>query len=186
MSSSWQTEGSVLYRLGNVPEQKGDTFLINALDMDGTVIKPQGVNVQSPWTWLYPNTVERIKQISDAGWHTVIFTNRGDAKSEKMKELTRQKIDKVIAGLGIPVDVFVATAKDDNRKPDDGMFKLFLKLRAKDKTKYAGYMIGDAEGSDSPYPEYRRSNDDKGFAGKTGLVFMRPIEYYTGVDKYKK
>ena len=151
--------------------------------MDGTIIMPQSVNLQSPWTWLYPNTVERIKQVSQAGWHMVIFTNRGDAKSEKMKELTRQKIDKVVAGLGIEIDVFVATAKDSNRKPDDGMFKLFLKLRIGQKKKYAGYMVGDAEGPDSPYPEYRRSNDDKGFAEKTGLVFMRPIEYFTGQTK---
>ena len=166
--------------MGNVPEVKGDTLLINALDADGTIIKSPSPNITSPWTWTYPNTVERVKQIANAGWHTVIFSNRADAGSEKMKMLTMQKFDKVIDGLGIPIDIFIATAKDENRKPDVGMFELFLQLRGKGYTKYAGYMTGDAEGSDSPYPQYRRSSDDKGFAQNVGLIFLRPNQYFEG------
>src|SRR5581483_4301202 len=93
VNMTWQTKGSILFRLGNVPEVKGDTLLINALDADGTIIKSPSPNITSPWTWTYPNTVERVKQIANAGWHTVIFSNRADAGSEKMKMLTMQKFD---------------------------------------------------------------------------------------------
>jgi len=180
--NGWKLEDSILYRLGTVSEKKGEMLLVNALDLDGTIIKSPSPNIQSPWTWTYSNTVDRIRQVNDAGWHTVIFSNRGDAKTDKMRRLVIQKIDKVLQGLGMNVDVFVATAKDENRKPQAGMFNLFLKLRGKGFSKYTGYMTGDAEGDDSPVPEYRRANDDKGFAQAAKLVYLRPVTYFTGKE----
>lgn len=182
----WQIEDTVLYRLDSrlknvAVDQK--RLSVVAFDLDGTLIKVDNPGVTSSWTIYNEITPQKVREWITKGWHPVIFSNRADAANrEAVKEALKKKIDAVLSALGNPpMDVFVAMAKDGYRKPEVGMWKMFLQKRGTSDgvggrmvREYTGYFVGDAEGPTSSVADFRWSDSDLKFAKATGLTFVTP------------
>jgi bifunctional polynucleotide phosphatase/kinase len=94
------------------------------------------------------------------------FTGRGKA--------TMSKIDSFIAQLQLPLTVYLATARDGNRKPAAGMLSLFNSFRGSEQLHPDSFFCGDAAGRANDH-----SADDRGFAAAAGLKFVVPEEVFT-------
>lgn len=177
----WTAHQTCIYTLV-ATEIKADLSLakILALDMDGTLINTKPGDVSpTGWSLRFPKSPEILQQYRKEGWHIVIFSNQKNLSGSRQEQYM-QRIASILKVLG-PLDVFAAiggAGDDEYRKPNTGMFKLYMSLRLQAYKEYAGYFVGDAEGSTSPVPEYRWSDSDKKFADATKLVFKRPEEVF--------
>ena len=113
------------------------------------------------------------------GFKIVIFSNQGSIKSaltgrgaEKIKSVMEQ----VFAKIGVPVAAaFMATQKDDFRKPFLGMWQ-FMCDRLTDGVKpdlQQSFFVGDAAGRPGDH-----SDSDKEFASNVGLEFRLPNDVF--------
>lgn len=167
-----------LYKGGGQPS---DTMA--AFDLDGTLIKPKS-NKRIPrsatdWDLFSVWTKTKLQQcLSDKPARFVIFTNQNGIGLEIVPlEEVQQRIKLVMKRLDIPCTVFMATEKDEFRKPRLGMFKLFnesfndsLRLNIANS-----FYCGDAIG----YPSH--SDADIKFAQQLGLPFLTPEKFLRGV-----
>lgn len=83
---------------------------IAGYDMDGTLITTQSGNVfprdHNDWKLLYSDVPGKLKKIYNEGFKIVIFTNqRGLGLGKSKHSDFKQKIEKVVTRLGIPVQV---------------------------------------------------------------------------------
>jgi len=73
---------------------------------------------------IFPNRRKLLEDIIKLGYTIVIFTNQyAKSKQEKQKKVDR--IVHFLKQLKLPVYVYIATEKDDYRKPNIGMWNLF-------------------------------------------------------------
>ena len=93
------------------------------------------------------------------------FTGRGQATMSKIDCFTQQ--------LQLPLTVYLATARDGNRKPAAGMLRLFNEFRGSDQLHPDSFFCGDAAGRPNDH-----SADDRGFAAAAGLKFVVPEEMF--------
>jgi bifunctional polynucleotide phosphatase/kinase len=105
---------------------------------------------------IFPNRRKQLEDIIKLGYNIVIFTNQyAKSSSEKLKKI--QRIKHFMDILKLPVFVYIATGKNEYRKPDIGMWNLFLKSRKNSLKKVV--FVGDALGRPQDF-----SDSDKMFA----------------------
>jgi DNA 3'-phosphatase len=120
----------------------------------------------------------------DAGWTIALVSNQSHAHTDPG---CLGKIEALLAALeaanGWRPIVLVATGKskkkDIYRKPARGLYDVLLsRLRLTATNVEAVTVCGDAVGADDPYPPYRWSDSDRGFALNIGATFERPVDVF--------
>jgi len=167
-----------LYRGGGEPSNT-----LAAFDLDGTIIKPKS-NKRIPksatdWQFFSAWTKVKLQQaLRENEARLVIFTNQNGVGLKVVAlEEVQQRIELVTKRLNIPCTVFVATEKDEFRKPNLGMFKLFTRAFnssmkvALDRSFYCGDAVG--------YPSH--SDADIKFAQSLKIPFIPPEKFVRGV-----
>lgn len=167
-----------LYRGGGEPNEN-----MAAFDLDGTIIRPKS-NKRIPksatdWQFFSAWTKVKLQQVlRENTARFVIFTNQnGVGLNIVPLEEVQERIELVTKRLDIPCTVFVAIDKDNFRKPNTGMFRLFEKSFNDDRrvNLEKSFYCGDAVG----YPSH--SDADIKFARSLRLPFLPPEKFVRGV-----
>lgn len=162
------------------PNDRKKTYDIAAFDLDGTFIEPITGIIANVNNWRFLIDPNIIKQLYDDSWNIVIFSNqkyKGKALSNSLNKV--QLIIDQYHDLNVNVSAYVASAEDEFRKPDIGMWRQFLLDHNIDQSEIsnASFYVGDAEGPRSSNPAYRWSDTDKVFAENIGLAFYTPDRF---------
>lgn len=138
-----------------------------SFDYDWTLVSPKEgktfpKNVDD-WVWLYPNVVNKIKELYDNNYMIVIFSNQS-------KEWKHEQILLVAEKLEVPVFVCISQLKEDY-KPNT---ILFDKLVGKKKINFdESFFVGDALGRKTDF-----ADSDKVFAENIGIKYMAPEVFF--------
>ncbi len=138
-----------------------------SFDFDWTLVRPKNgktfpKNIDD-WNWLYPNIIDKIKELYNDNYMIVIFTNQS-------KEWKYEQIKVVAEKLQVPVFISIAYLKEDY-KPNRVLYdKLFGKLTI-DFTN--SFFVGDALGRKTDF-----SDSDKVFAEKLGIKYIAPEVFF--------
>lgn len=167
-----------LYKGGGSPNE-----ILASFDLDGTLIKPKS-NKRIPksatdWELFSVWTKVKLQQVlKENRARFLMFTNQNGVGLNLVSlEEVQKRVELVAKRLDIPCIVFVATQKNEFRKPMTGMFKLFLKSfnDSKPINYEKSFYCGDAIG----YPSH--SDADVKFAQILGLPFLTPEKFLRGV-----
>jgi bifunctional polynucleotide phosphatase/kinase len=111
-----------------VPNNNKD---ILAFDLDSTLIEtksgakfPKDYN---DWRFLYDNTKSELLRMSKK-FNIIIFTNQKGLDDQTKIDDFEKKINQIFKELNFETSIFIATSDDKYRKPNTGMYKLFLEL----------------------------------------------------------
>lgn len=130
---------------------------------------------------LLPNRRKILEHLVKLGYTLVVFTNQY-AKSKKEKEKKVERVTNFMKKLRLPVHVYIATEKDEYRKPEIGMWNFFLKnlkLKKIEKTKKILF-VGDALGRPQDF-----SDSDRKFAENFSSEIYTPEDFF-GSNKDEK
>lgn len=143
---NWKIYETVYYR---TPLYTNPVKGLAGFDLDSTlIISDRGeIFANKGWLWAYDKVPETLQKANDLGYTIAIFSNR--KVKGHLIENTIDIIEQVIAKLGLPVYAFLATADDQFRKPNIGMFALFKQLTGTTTLDSNSYYCGDAAGSTS-------------------------------------
>jgi DNA 3'-phosphatase len=147
-----------------------------ALDVDGTLIRPRGggkcCNTPDDWQFAFPAVPSRLAAFHAAGYKIVLLSNqKGVSKGHTTADIVQRRMERVVASLLLPVQVFFAPNDDFYRKPCPGMWFL-LAARGNGGLAIdtaASLMVGDAAGRAADH-----SPGDLEFALNLGLPFTTP------------
>ncbi|XP_012253924.2 uncharacterized protein F21D5.5 isoform X1 [Athalia rosae] len=163
---------------------------IAAYDMDGTLIKTRSGHVfpkdHSDWQLLYSEVPGKLKQLHKNGYKIVIFTNQGFLSLGKWKPNDfKEKIERIVTRIGIPMQVFIATGKSLYRKPMTGMWDTLVndKNDGVHVDKESSFFVGDAAGRQkdwAPKKKKDHSSADRLLALNLGIKFETPEEHFLG------
>jgi bifunctional polynucleotide phosphatase/kinase len=109
-----------------------------------------------------------------AGRNVVIFSNRSKKDFGALRAL--RDFVALLEAAGGSCDVYAATARDRNRKPQQGAWERFLRDRGVALTPFlrgASFFCGDAAGRASDF-----SASDRGFAVNAGVRFCVPEQIF--------
>lgn len=178
-SSIWLNYGPCyvyLHMGGGEPSSRLSSF-----DIDDTITKSKSGRFlpkdATDWQYLTDDTRDKIQQTVADGQRLVLFTNQNGVGARIVTlESVQKRLEATVKGLGVPCTIFVAVNKDKFRKPQSGMYELFVqafnggKQIDLDKSFYCGDAIGHPAFSDS----------DIRFARAVGLPFLNPQEFLRG------
>lgn len=191
---SWNTEAKGLMFLEPIA-WKADTYAalrkpqslkIAAFDLDSTLIttRSRAKFPKSPTDWRLLNSrvAPNIASLAEQGYIFVVFTNQAGVSNGRMtEEFVRIRMEGIVASLNADIAVFVATSKDNFRKPGTGMWDVFVQLiggveRIDAKS---SFFVGDAAGRPArPGQAKDFSDSDLRFAINIGLRFRTPEEHF--------
>ena len=158
-ASAWRVAQSVLQLAPSAPlltHPRETEVRVAAFDLDGTLVVPKSgakfAKNKSDWTWFDARVPDKLRELSAKGFHIVIFSNQNGVETGKTstKDL-EEKLTTILSmvGLDTTAAVFMATEKDQFRKPGRKMWDqyahLFLSggaVPSKDS-----FYCGDAAGS---------------------------------------
>ena len=101
---------------------------------------------------IFPQRRHIREDIIKLGYNIVIFTNQyAKSKNEKLKKVERVKT--FLKNINLPIYVYIATEKDENRKPNIGMWNMFIKNRP---TPNKLIFVGDALGRPQDFSDSDR------------------------------
>jgi DNA 3'-phosphatase len=151
-----------------------------AFDLDNTLIysdrgEPYPLN---GFVYAYPNSIVTLQQYAAAGFTLVIFSNRRGGSGFILNALKR-RIERIAADLQVPLWAYIAVGsrKDDFfRKPNPGMFQLFLHTLNRTAVDPASFYCGDAAGPMARDRWFSWSDTDLKFAQHCGLQFYVPSQ----------
>ncbi|PXF48982.1 Bifunctional polynucleotide phosphatase/kinase [Gracilariopsis chorda] len=178
--NSWKEQNSVL--------RKDNPVKIAAFDLDSTLIttKSRAKFPKSPndWRLLNSQIQPMISALADDGYLIVIFTNQAGVSNGRINEsFVKTRLQGILAALKVDVGVFVATGKDNFRKPATGMWDKLVQMiggieRVDDQN---SFYVGDAAGRRArPGHSADFSDSDLRFSINIGLQFRTPEEYFLG------
>lgn len=164
----WKTEGSLYVRAGPRWEPAGRLAMF---DFDSTLVLHRGYGVVS--TEL---SIAYLAALNRTGWNVVIFTNRSSCKVEVLKPINQYLAD--LEDAGGSADVYAATARDRNRKPQIGAWEAFLRDRRDGRElnhleRAQAFYCGDAAGRLGDF-----SPGDRYFAQNIGVRFRVPEQIF--------
>ncbi|XP_063709499.1 uncharacterized protein F21D5.5 [Culicoides brevitarsis] len=167
---------------------------IAGYDIDGTIIKTKSGNVFpkniDDWQIAFPEVPGKLKSLHKDGYKIVFFTNQAGISSGKLKIGDfRKKVERIVAKLNVPVQVFVSTSKGKYRKPILGMWEL-LETKENGNIEIAleeSFYCGDAAGRPEKKAPNKRKKDfscsDRLFAMNIGTKFYTPEENFQNAKK---
>ncbi|GAB0095715.1 Polynucleotide kinase 3 phosphatase [Sergentomyia squamirostris] len=184
---SWTAlDNNLLYILttsGTISSDK-----VAAYDLDGTIIKTKSGNVfpknLDDWQLAYAEVPGKLKKYHADGYKVVFFTNQAAISTKRLQiEDFRGKVQRIIAKLNIPVQVFISTGKGIYRKPMVGMWRT-LEEQFNDSVKIdmtKSFFVGDAAGRpQSQSTKKDHSSADRLMALNLNLPFFTPEEHFLG------
>lgn len=153
-----------------IPHRVGRAY---CYDLDGTIITTVSGNVfprnENDWKFLFPNVPNILKtQGQDSSTRIIIFTNQLRYNSMKASLIRH-----VIKALDIPIEVYIATARDTYRKPGIDMFTAANQYHPIDVN--TSFYCGDAADRATDH-----SGADYWFAAHLGLRFVLPEVIFEG------
>jgi bifunctional polynucleotide phosphatase/kinase len=170
------------------PNLPGSSKIVG-FDMDSTLIEPKSgrkfpVNEQD-WKWLFPEVPAKLKELYNTGHKIVIFTNQnGISKGNQDVNHLKKKILAMINEIQVPIQVFMASAEDEYRKPSTEMWHLMLRAHnhgVQPDVAQCLY-VGDAAGRPATA---KRSKDfsagDRKFAFNLKIGFKTETEFFLNV-----
>ncbi len=166
------------------------------IDMDSTIIvtksgKKYAIDFDD-WKF-YDNDVPKILHDNyNNGKYLVIISNQGGIKNDDMIEKLQNKVDKIIAAIGVPIDFICSFKHNIYRKPIPGMWDLICQLRnLRINTNDSNYLklninkslfIGDAANRPANAKSNRPSKDfsdtDLKFALNINVPFTTPESFF--------
>ncbi|KAG8909777.1 hypothetical protein FRC00_009469 [Tulasnella sp. 408] len=173
---------------------------VAAFDIDGTLIKPKSgakfAKDHEDWKWWADGTVipKKLKELDEEGYSIVLVTNQalGEPPKGKSKDPdARAKLPKfkkffdklpLIASAipTVPFRIFVASSKDQYRKPIPGTWFELEKLYKNEGIEIGEYTyltksfyVGDAAGRDGDH-----NITDRLYAQNVGIPFYTPEEFF--------
>lgn len=142
------------------------------LDLDWTLIRPRnslhGVK-EDDWMMI-PHRISMLKNLATNGYHIAIFTNqkyKGKALAKRIMIL--RQVHAFLTFNEIPSWLFAATLGDNYRKPENGMWELFLRLSGAKVDVKNSFYVGDAAGRVQDF-----SDSDLKFSQQIGVNFLTP------------
>lgn len=144
---------------------------IAGFDFDDTLVTRHGYNYVSP------NVLKKVRDLYDNGYLIVIFTNelldrfKNPQSIKNAVDKKTSKLDRFINEVGIPIQIFIATRRDDYRKSVG--IKMFTKMKElfiinDDEVDIMNsFFVGDSDGKRGSY-----SDADKVFAEMVGIRFL--------------
>jgi bifunctional polynucleotide phosphatase/kinase len=174
-----ETDG-LLYYCQPTESKRFNSSKILALDLDGTLIKPEIGKVfpVSIDDWVFMYNMNKIRDYSKKGYKIVIMTNQKGVYQGKGKltfEDFKTRWFDIIKALKIQAYILAAPQDDFYRKPATGMWDFMeknLNGGIKINLKECLY-VGDAAGRKGDH-----SDVDIKFAINIGVTFMTPEEFF--------
>uniref|UniRef100_F7D7W2 Polynucleotide kinase 3'-phosphatase n=1 Tax=Monodelphis domestica TaxID=13616 RepID=F7D7W2_MONDO len=184
-SDGWQELGHLLRFTapGVQPREK-----VAGFDLDGTLITTRSGKVfptgPEDWRILFPGIPKRLRELEASGYKLVIFTNQlGIGRGRLRPGDFQTKVEAVLAALGVPFQVLVATSSGIYRKPVTGMWD-HLCEQANEGVPISladSVYVGDAAGRPANWAPRRKKDfscADRLFALNLGLRFSTPEEFF--------
>lgn len=170
---------------------------IAAFDFEGTLVISDRGNMSVRNNQIVPGLplmLEKIVDMMADGWTIVAFYNRKSTVEQLQEDifgpvttfitLLYQKFaEKQVSPNSWRFYFYIATGKDEYRKPKKGSWDLFLKQTGVIPSS-ASFYCGDAEGKDSKFMFYRWSEVDSKFAEVIGLDYFNPIDVFNQDDRF--
>lgn len=157
------------------------------LYQDSTLISTKSGHLHAidadDWQWWNPCIPEKLRALSNQGYHLVIFSNQGRLTTASGSEapeaqLFKKKVASILTLLDVPLTIYVACANDIYRKPRIGMWEeMVLKEYGTVIDKGESYFVGDAAGRKKDH-----SDSDVHFCENLGILFYTPEEFFLGMD----
>ncbi len=177
--STTSTSGLLFYCQPNQSKRFNSSKIL-ALDLDGTLIKPEIGKIfpVSIDDWVFIYNMKKIRDYFKKGYKIVIMTNQKGCYQGKGKltfEDFKTRWSKIYESLQVPAYILAAPQDDFYRKPATGMWDFMeknlngdLKINLKDCI-----YVGDAAGRKGDH-----SDVDIKFAINIGVTFMTPEEFF--------
>ncbi len=149
------------------------TGRVIAFDLDWTLVYSEHKLFPSDATdiKLFPGRLEKLQELVKDGYTIVIYTNQY-SKSKKQKEMKCERVGSFIKLLkGLPVHIYIATEKDEYRKPDIGMHESFKVDYGIPITELI--FVGDALGRPGDF-----SDSDRIFGESIGATVYSPEDFF--------
>lgn len=161
---------------------------IAAYDLDGTIITTKSGRVfpkdNDDWKIAYSEIPGKLKQLHSDGYKIVFMTNQaGIARGNTNVKSFKNKIERILSKLGVPVQVFVATGKGFYRKPAPGMWNALVEQKNDGipVDTAESFFCGDAAGREANWAPKKKkdfSSSDRLLAINLGLNFFTPEEHF--------
>ena len=151
-------------------------------DLDSTLILPTGfgnsARNKDEYILFNDKVIEKIRELHKKRFTIIIFSNQNSIKSAlqgKAATSKKELIDDLLKKIKVPVNVFMATKKDNFRKPEKGMFDFYVENFSENvKVNLKGsFFVGDALGREGDF-----SDSDKLFAKNIGVKYFSPEEFF--------
>jgi len=156
-------EGTLYYKLPQRVTEKAIGF-----DLDWTLAHGEQhlYPKNSDDIHVLPGRVKKLKKLYREGYTLIIFTNQFAKKpADKVK-----RVENFLEKVGVDMGAFVATGKDQYRKPELGMWRKCQQLIPNTEFRY---YIGDALGRPQDF-----SDSDKKFAESAEVRWAEPEKVF--------
>ena len=165
---TFKNEGSCWYHMPNITLHD----YVAAFDMDWTLSYQQRALFpkSSEDIEVIPGRREVLEFLLKRGYTLAIFTNQY-ARNAKERASKLERVGNFLKKLELPCMVFVATAKDEYRKPGNAMWNKMVELVGR-QIKHSFY-VGDAMGRPQDF-----SDSDREFALAAGTEPIPPDEFF--------
>ncbi|ESO10945.1 hypothetical protein HELRODRAFT_109229 [Helobdella robusta] len=162
---------------------------IAGFDLDDTVITTKSGKVYPEnmldWKFLFHDVPKKLETLHQDGYKIALFSNQLGIKRGKIEAKDfKEKLEKVVKQLGVPVQAYIATGTGFYRKPCHGMWKRLIGSNDNIEINLAeSFFVGDAAGRPKDWlPKKKKdfSCSDRLFSMNNGLKFQTPDEYFIG------
>jgi len=184
------TQHQSIYYVSNNNNNNNNENKIAAFDLDYTLIKTKSGklfsgNDSNDWQFAFPKVPNVLRDLHQAGFHLVIFSNQKGLSSNTLQiEHFQTKLSAILATINLPIDVFISTEDDYFRKPCTGMWDKFVELN-QNVSLTDSFYCGDAAGRPADFtPGHKKdfSSSDLFFAHNIGLEFRLPENVFLGAN----
>lgn len=184
--NKWTENESVMYKLANQKPQDNAKFEMIAFDMDGTLIKTKSGNTfpvdEYDWKWWDSSVPTKLQQLHTEGIYLAIISNQSKMGTPiNPIDALQRKVDRIIEGVGVPIDFICAKSDDVFRKPRTGMWEFLTIARcpALTLTKQDSTYVGDAAGRPKMGTHTKDFSDtDFKLAFNLGINFATPEKFF--------
>lgn len=163
---------------------------VACFDLDGTLIvtksgKTFPVNDQD-WKLFDVSVPAKLAELWEKGFYLAVISNQGGLSKVKSLISFKEKIDRVMAMLGVPIDFICAFEDDIFRKPRIGMWEFISRHRGLPlySPGRENIFVGDAAGR--PRDGIREkdfSDSDYKFSINCGFSFQTPEKFLYSSSK---
>jgi bifunctional polynucleotide phosphatase/kinase len=161
----FENDESIFYHIGITPSKYQTPLKIASFDIDNTIVTTRHALFANLSTDIYilPDRLKILKEYHMNGFIIVFFTNQFCNKSKLIKDKMNrmENLVKLLNIEGIPCMLFAALKKDNNRKPNIGMWKAMKNVIMDKMDKESlidmdkSFYVGDAAGRiANVFPEF--------------------------------